>query len=96
VFLGNATAFLGALLLIVFVAHTPRLAANLEPTSEPGGREPSTPRIANRERYGAQLQHLPRAGVHFLGRLKKKYWLFSLTETSPHPDQSPPISVTPS
>jgi hypothetical protein len=43
VFLGNATAFLGALLLMVFVAHTPRLAANLEPTAEPGGREPSTP-----------------------------------------------------
>jgi DHA1 family multidrug resistance protein-like MFS transporter len=43
VFLGNATAYLGALLLMMFVTRTPRPTANLEPTSEPEGREPSTP-----------------------------------------------------
>ena len=38
VFLGNAAAYLGALLLMVFVTRTPRPATNLEPTSEPEGR----------------------------------------------------------
>ena len=38
VFLGNAVAYLGALLLMVFITRTPSPAANLEPTAEPEGR----------------------------------------------------------